>query len=546
MQRDKPTVNRSPSILVTDARHDRRSGSTGLSQSRSGYAPFNRLPSKIPPNATGTSRTSRGRFSDISVSNIVFDGAGDVPSGRKRTTPSDASIRRSNQYRGKQRDPRLVLSSSIMNKKSKKRKDEEYEMYHEYHDDPYDSGSDSDSDDWIISPAGRVVILPSPPSPPPRSPSPGRGRTSPGATESRRCTAYLTAEKYHLGLFNAFLKKAHNAHGSRIYGAGSPDAVLYVPYSLPLLPGGRAGYRVRNGELSPTNLMDDNTERFRYDEDDTKQDIIQELHTKAELFIFAYGIVVFWNFTEHQERDILADIEFAETSGIPSSQPGKVSMKHKISHTVARTGMIVRPISEQDREMEEFEFEYSIYSKSSRIMNDVITLRPTNKHVLLMHKLMISHAIAQSTKLSYFETKMEQISENDLKHVPKKLALEGSLGDLNRTEVMKIEGKIFRLRVDVNLSSNILDVPEFVWEEEPEYHEFYTAVRDYLEIKPRISILNFRCRVFLDLADVLADSIAETNMSNITWIVIVLIVVSIVVSMSEIALRYSALRKIAH
>jgi uncharacterized Rmd1/YagE family protein len=66
----------------------------------------------------------------------------------------------------------------------------------------------------------------------------------------------------------------------------------------------------------------------------------------------------------------------------------------------------------------------------------------------------------------------------------------------------------------VNLSSSVLDVPEFFWDEEPEMHAFYTAIREYLEIKQRIKVLNQRCKVFLDLADILADSIAETNMSS--------------------------------
>jgi len=39
-------------------------------------------------------------------------------------------------------------------------------------------------------------------------------------------------------------------------------------------------------------------------------------------------------------------------------------------------------------------------------------------------------------------------------------------------------------------------------------------VREYLEIKPRIQVLNERCRVFLDLAEILSDSIADRKMSR--------------------------------
>lgn len=56
-------------------------------------------------------------------------------------------------------------------------------------------------------------------------------------------------------------------------------------------------------------------------------------------------------------------------------------------------------------------------------------------------------------------------------------------------------------------------------------------------------MLNERCRVFLDLADILADSIADAKMSNITWIIIILIVISIVVTVSEVGLRFGMLSK---
>ena len=45
-------------------------------------------------------------------------------------------------------------------------------------------------------------------------------------------------------------------------------------------------------------------------------------------------------------------------------------------------------------------------------------------------------------------------------------------------------------------------------------HPLYQAVREYLEIKSRVQVLNERCRVFLDLAEILSDSIADTKMTR--------------------------------
>ena len=87
----------------------------------------------------------------------------------------------------------------------------------------------------------------------------------------------------------------------------------------------------------------------------------------------------------------------------------------------------------------------------------------------------------------------------------------------------------------------MLDVPNLIWDSEPTLHPLYNAVREYLEIKPRIQVLNERCRVFLDLAEVLSDYISDNKSSQINWIIIVLIVISILVTCSEVFLRFGML-----
>ncbi|KAM5503994.1 Sad1-interacting factor 3 [Microsporum canis] len=254
----------------------------------------------------------------------------------------------------------------------------------------------------------------------------------------------------------------------------------------------------------------------------------------AEMFIFSYGVVVFWNFTERQEKEILADLAFCPS---PNDLP-------------------LNPLAEEDFETEEFHFEYSSSIPRPRVYNDMITLR-SGDHMI---KLAISHGIAQSTKLSFFEEGMAR-QMADAKDVPRRLALTGHLG-MGREEVFRIMGRLFKSRVEVNLcknvpplynklelqsltkqplASNMLDVPNFFWDSEPTLHPLYIAVREYLEIKPRIQVLNERCRVFLDLIEILSDSIADNKMSSQTWIIIILIFISIVVTLSEVVLRFGIL-----
>lgn len=230
----------------------------------------------------------------------------------------------------------------------------------------------------------------------------------------------------------------------------------------------------------------------------------------AEIFIFHYGVVVFWNFTEAQEKNILGDLTFAENKT-----------------------MIHRPLDEQDIEIEEFHFEYDMETERPRIFNDVLTLR-SGDHII---KLTLSYAIAQSSKLSRFESRISPILTS-VTRLPKRLALYGTLG-LKREQLLKKSGKLFKLRVDVNLSSNILDTPDFFWSVEPSLHPLYVAMREYLEIDKRVQVVNDRCKVFLEFFDICVDSVAERNMARVTWWFIIVILLGVLFSLSEILVRYN-------
>ncbi|KAI0468445.1 hypothetical protein F4859DRAFT_490433 [Xylaria cf. heliscus] len=383
------------------------------------------------------------------------------------------------------------------------------------------------------------------------------------AEKLARLTAYCTAQSYKMKSTSEFLRKKHDAK-TKLY-----DDCLYTVYHTPLLPG-IDGYRVRSRPIlkSPgtgKTVLDLEIERSElrdehmgyYDEygdgeqgsspgngDSNHHQYADEAAAAAttnnsqpatrqvgpvnrfasdakqfaEMFVFSYGVVVFWNFTEQQEKAILADLTFAE------SETG--------------VSLVTRPLDQSDFETEEFHFEYNDGVKRPRIFNDMITLLPRSDHMV---RLTISHAIAQSTKLCFFEERMSE-TLNDAQDVPKRLAFTGQL-NMTRTEIVKILGRLFKSRVEINLSSNILDVPNFFWDSEPTLHPLYVAIRDYLEIGQRTKVLNERCRVFLDLAEILSDSVADSKMSAITWIVIILIVVSILVTVTEVVLRFTILSK---
>ncbi|KAI8097580.1 uncharacterized protein BX664DRAFT_257005 [Halteromyces radiatus] len=236
------------------------------------------------------------------------------------------------------------------------------------------------------------------------------------------------------------------------------------------------------------NSYDRSDDMYLEHENQQQQQQQQEVHqnrkpfTGGEVFIFDYGVVVFWNFRRAEELLMLEDL--AEFSVRP-----------------------FRDNPDEDLQIEEMHFQYDTSQLKPRIFNDMITMK-TGNHMI---KLTLSHGLSQ------------------------KMAETGRLGK-TRTEITKINGQLFNLRMNVNLVSNVLDTPEIFWSE-PALQPMYNAIREYLEIPQRAKILNDRLRVISDLLSMLRDHLTNFGVEYQTLIIIYLIIIAVIVACFEIAVK---------
>lgn len=134
--------------------------------------------------------------------------------------------------------------------------------------------------------------------------------------------------------------------------------------------------------------------------------------------------------------------------------------------------------------------------------NSFLALK-SRSHLL---KLSIAHALAQSTLLARYETIAQRTLSSPLTlAIPRQMAATGAL-QLRRHEALKLTGRLFKLRRDVNLVSNVLDVPELFWSE-ASLEDLYDAVRDYMEIGPRVESLNEKLGVASDFVGIFISSV---------------------------------------
>ncbi|KZT04460.1 DUF155-domain-containing protein [Laetiporus sulphureus 93-53] len=383
-----------------------------------------------------------------------------------------------------------------------------------------------------------------------------------------RLTAYCVADAFKMKLLASFLKREHNVQ-PRVF-----DEAIYVMYHLPLLPGYGPQANIRSS-APPSSDAEDPSSGFSEAEEDgyqgtyfnnpessttppsasyiissspilTNADISMpdaplaspsvhpEIHSPqedraerksrkkrskgiandvdaregeyAEAIFFAYGVAVFYGFSEEQERGILEDVEHA--------------------------GIMRRKFVEDDWEIEECHYTHDPNIAYPRIFNDFFTFK-TRSHLL---KLSVAHALAQSTLLAHYETHANRIlSSKDTMSIPQQLASTGALA-LSRKEALRLTGRLFTLRRDVNLVSNVLDVPELFWSE-ASLKALYDAVREYMEIGGRVQVLNEKLAVAEDLLGAIHDHLNNNAMERITWIIIWLIVIACVVEVGEVIAR---------
>lgn len=340
-----------------------------------------------------------------------------------------------------------------------------------------------------------------------------------------RVTAYCTANRYSQDLLLRFFKGRGKKRGAN---PKMIDECIYSPYRYGAEGGEDSGvgleaesaarherrhsadlgaitrgYEPSGGEAE--GVHDRSFGEFAAGSEErvgNSPDFDTAVHT-PEVFAFDYGVVVVWGMTVAEEKRFLKEISRFE----------------------------IEPLSPELIELEEFNFYYT-REYQPRIYNDFITLRDKHSY---MTKLAISHALAQSVKVrppapsqstrmklanagaqtSLFEELMASTIET-CKEIPNQISLTGKVL-LPRSQINMQIGELFSLRIDIHLNGSVLDTPEVFWVE-PHLEPVYQAVRSYLEMDQRVSVLTDRLDVIADLLAVLKDLLSHGHGEKLEWI----------------------------
>jgi len=155
--------------------------------------------------------------------------------------------------------------------------------------------------------------------------------------------------------------------------------------------------------------------------------------------------------------------------------------------------------------------------------------------LLMMQKLSVSFALAQGSKLTIFEERVDENIELNA-DISYTLATKGRL-TLKSDMIAKRMGRLFIARAELNLRSDVLDTPEHFYSNDVFLREF-TKLRQYQNVDKRLEVINSRFALLHELYEIVIHQMETAHNSKLEWIVIWLIVIEVVIGLCELVLLY--------
>jgi uncharacterized Rmd1/YagE family protein len=201
-----------------------------------------------------------------------------------------------------------------------------------------------------------------------------------------------------------------------------------------------------------------NLDQYKFIDPFEETDAISDNH--CYIFIFDYGVIVFWNMSEIEEKSIIAELK-------------KFQLK---SNNKVESDII---------NYEETKVEEEPINSKSYINTDHLMLCGTT----FEEKLAVSYALAQSSKLDYFEDDIDN-SIDEARTLAEELAQKGYI-NLDHITLNKKIGKLYLKKNEINLDTDILDIPDYFWNND-KYQTHFNIISKYFEIHKRTEVINHR------------------------------------------------------
>lgn len=218
-----------------------------------------------------------------------------------------------------------------------------------------------------------------------------------------------------------------------------------------------------------------------------------------DIFFFREGTVVLWNTTELESSNVLTFLKEFELDTYDD---------HLIQG-----------------ESELMQYNYTAIDTKPHLNKGQFFLTKDKEVDNFLEKYTFSNALSLSVKLGIWESNLEKYVHS-MEFVTENLK-RGTKIKISRAEMLRKTGELFELRHLINLSSDLLDTPDFYWDRE-QLEILYSQTCSYLSIQRRTRVMNEKLNHCVELADLISSNLNDVHHCRLEWMIIVLIMVEVV------------------
>ncbi|XP_016972105.1 required for meiotic nuclear division protein 1 homolog [Drosophila rhopaloa] len=233
-----------------------------------------------------------------------------------------------------------------------------------------------------------------------------------------------------------------------------------------------------------------------------------------EIFFFREGSVVFWNCSDIETNNVLSFLRSFERESYVSA------LVHGESEVMPYTYIPSTAVDvEGDLVAESSDF--NVTSRAFFQNGKFFVTADTDSY---LYKYTFSNAMAQSIKLGIWEATLDRYIDS-IEHLTEDLK-RGRRLRISRAAMLRKTGELFALRHVINLSSDLLDAPDFYWDRE-ELEALYLQVCSYFSITRRTKVMNEKINHCVELAELVSHNLNDAHHIRLEWMIIILIMVEV-------------------
>lgn len=246
--------------------------------------------------------------------------------------------------------------------------------------------------------------------------------------------------------------------------------------------------------------------------------------TGFDLFVFAYGAVVWWGFDQRffkiVENDFMLPDSAIAKYMVNRYPTQMVNENYPVWCTYTLARKETADAEADDEFLQRLRFDHFLIPYSREDIN-----------TCTISMLCASHALAQSAKIDYLEIKVQELTES-CSPLPRELREKGR-ATITERRLLQLRGEVLSYRLMLKSGSDLLDEPDLFWEN-AYLKPIFEATKEVFEISERVEALDNKLDAANEILSMLAEEFSQRHGARLEWIVIWLVFVEVIIGVMEL------------